>query len=157
MEYAQEYSKKEKAVRILAGVFVGSVIYFLHTIWLIPIINDVVSRPHCFEWLGFNLADYFWYLVMVGVPLFAFTMSWILIPRGIAGIRERRFPPKAVKVYRPTKVKTGFLAWLISAMHLLIPFVFLILAAWGYLQAAHFPTFNKQALDLNLCIKDSTH
>lgn len=41
MEYAQEYSKKEKAVRILAGVFVGSVIYFLHTIWLIPIINDV--------------------------------------------------------------------------------------------------------------------
>ena len=49
------------------------------------------------------------------------------------------------------------MAWLISAMHLLIPFVFLILAAWGYLQAAHFPTFNKQALDPNLCIKDSTH
>lgn len=157
MEYAQEYSKKEKTVRILTGVFVGGVIYFIHISWLIPIINDVVSRPHCFEWLGFNLADYFWYLVMVGVPLFAFTMSWILIPRAIAGIRERRFPPKAVKVYRPTKVKTGFLAWLISGMHLFIPLVLLLLAAWGYLQAPYFPAFDKQVLDPNLCIKDSTH
>ena len=49
------------------------------------------------------------------------------------------------------------MAWLISAMHLLIPFVLLLFAAWGYLQAPFFPAFDKQALDPNLCIKDSTH
>jgi len=151
MEYAAEYTKKEKMTRILLFALLGLALIFFHTTYFRPFISDFSQKPHCYELLGFNGADYFWHLVFIGIPTSAFFISLVMLPLGIKGIKEGRFPPESVKVYKPTVIKTGALAYFKSGIHIIVPATILALSIWGYHQVDVMPPINKKKLDYSLC------
>ncbi|EIE1275241.1 hypothetical protein C4G66_RS23910 [Vibrio parahaemolyticus] len=152
MEYAKEYTKVEKIVRLSLYAFVGFILIVLHKILFLPLITDIAENPHCYEILGFSAVDYFWHLIFIGIPASAFIIaSVVMLPIGFKGIKEGRFPPKSVKVYKPTVVRTGVIAYFKSGVHVLLPTMILMLSIWGYHQVENMPPIDKQRLDINLC------
>ncbi|EHR1282448.1 hypothetical protein ACTBKU_004606 [Vibrio parahaemolyticus] len=151
MEYASEYTKKEKITRISLFTLLGLGLFFFHTTYFRPFISDFSQRPHCYEWLGFNGAEFFWHLVFIGVPAFAFLISIVMLPLGIKGIKEGRFPPESVKVYKPTVIKTGAVAYFKSGILIIVPTTTLALSIWGYYQVDAMPPIDQQKLDYSLC------
>ncbi|HHX8561846.1 hypothetical protein ND925_04930 [Vibrio diabolicus] len=151
MEYAEEYTKKEKITRISLFALLGLVLIFCHTTYFRPFISDFGQSPHCYELFGFNGAEYFWHLVFIGFPASAFLISIVMLPLGVKGIKEGRFPPESVKVYKPTVIKTGAVAYLKSGVLIIVPAAILALSIWGYYQVDAMPPIDKQKLDYSLC------
>ncbi|HCG8254260.1 TPA: hypothetical protein NJ905_004588 [Vibrio parahaemolyticus] len=151
MEYAAEYTKKEKITRISLFALLGLGLIFFHTTYFRPFISDFSQRPHCYELFGFNGAEYFWHLVCIGVPASAFLISIVMLPLGIKGIKEGRFPPESVKVYKPTVIKTGTVAYFKSGSLVIVPAAILALSIWGYYQVDAMPRIDQQKLDYSLC------
>ncbi|WP_274064267.1 hypothetical protein [Vibrio parahaemolyticus] len=151
MEYAAEYTKKEKITRISLFALLGLGLIFFHTTYFRPFISDFSQRPHCYELFGFNGAEYFWHLVFIGVPASAFLISIVMLPLGIKGIKEGRFPPESVKVYKTTVIKTGAVAYFKSGSLVIVPAVILALSIWGYYQVDAMPRIDQQKLDYSLC------
>lgn len=95
MEYAQEFSKREKWTRLCLYLLLGLLLVICQQKWLNPIIEDFASRPHCFELAGFNGADYLWQLILVGIPVLALIpLLFTLVPLAIKSLRQGRFPPR---------------------------------------------------------------
>ncbi|WP_394209822.1 hypothetical protein [Enterovibrio calviensis] len=153
MEYAKEYSKKEKIVRFSLFTLFGMVAIVAHKVWLQPLFNDFGQRPHCYELLGLNGAEYIWHLLLIGLPVSFFLVASFMLPIGITGLREGRYPPRAMKVYRPTVVKKGLAAYFRSSIFLLLPFLVLLMAIWGFQQVDKMPVIDKEKLSTHLCSK----
>ena len=152
MEYATEYTKVEKIVRLSVFACVGLILVVLHQNLLLPLITDIAERPHCYELFGFSAVDYFWHPIFIGIPVSAFAFSSaVMLPIGFMGIKEGRFPPKSVKVYKPTVVKSGAVAYIKSGAHILLPAMILMLSIWGFHQIENMPQIDKQKLDFSLC------
>lgn len=152
MEYAQEYTKKEKTIRILLAILLALPVFVLSVEWLNPMMKDFGKRPHCYELFDLNGADYLWHIIFIAMPalLFLFT-AFALIPKGITSLKESRFPPSNVKVYRPTRVKTGAIARITAMFHLAFPLLFLAVVIWGFQQVDKMPAFDKNTFDSQLC------
>ncbi len=58
MEYADEYTKKEKVVRFSVFTLLGLAVIAFHKFLFLPLVTGFVERPHCYEFLGLNGADY---------------------------------------------------------------------------------------------------
>ncbi|EGR1768205.1 hypothetical protein RII68_004735 [Vibrio parahaemolyticus] len=151
MEYAEEYTKKEKAIRFSAFFLLGLAAIVLHKFWFLPLVSDFVERPHCYEFLGFNGADYLWDIVFVGLPFSLFIVFVFMLPVGIRGVKEGRYPPKSMKVYKPTVVKRGAVAYLKSGICILAPVIALLFVIWGYHQVDNMPPLNAKELSPHLC------
>ncbi len=52
MEYADEYTKKEKVVRFSVFTILGLAVIAFHKFLFLPLVTDFVERPHCYEFLG---------------------------------------------------------------------------------------------------------
>ncbi|OEE58983.1 hypothetical protein A1OK_02965 [Enterovibrio norvegicus FF-454] len=153
MEYANEYTKKEKLVRFSLLALFGIVAVVANNVWLQPLLTDFDEHPHCYELFGLNGADTIWHLLFVGLPVSLFLITSFMPPTGIAGLKEGRYPPRAMKVYKPTVVKTGVTAYLRSSVLLLLPLFVLLVAVWGSQQVDKMPVIDKERLGVHLCSK----
>ncbi|EJL7851717.1 hypothetical protein NM008_004610 [Vibrio parahaemolyticus] len=151
MEYAEEYTKKEKGIRFSAFFLLGLAVITLHKFWFLPLVSDFVERPHCYEFLGLNGADYLWDLVFVGLPFSLFIVFVFMLPVGMRGVKEGRFPPKSMKVYKPTIVKRGAIAYLKSGTCILAPVIALLFVIWGYHQVDNMPPLDAKEFSPHLC------
>ena len=108
MEYAKEYTKSEKIIRLSLITCMGTILIVIHKSLILPLITDIVDNPHCYQILGYSAKDYFWHLIFIAIPSPALIIaSVVLLPIGFKGIKEGRFPPSSAKVYRPILVMTG--------------------------------------------------
>ncbi|EJV9314143.1 hypothetical protein [Shewanella algae] len=151
MEYADEYTKKEKVVRFSVFTILGLAAIAFHKFLFLPLVTDFVERPHCYEFLGLNGADYVWHLVFVGLPFSLFVVLAFMLPIGIKGVKEGRFPPKSMKVYKLTAVKRGTAAYFKSGICILGPVLALLLTFWGYHQVDSMPPIDSKNLSPHLC------
>lgn len=156
MEYAQEFSKREKWTRVCLYSLVGLLLIICQRKWFNPLITDFASRPHCYEFAGLNGADYVWELILVGIPILALIpMLVALVPLAIKGLVQGRFPPEGMKVYTPTVVARGPKAYVKPALFLGLTAGCVILIFWGHHQAANMPALDKAKLDPAQCQSNS--
>lgn len=156
MEYAQEFSKREKWTRLCLYLLLGLLLVICQQKWLNPIIEDFASRPHCFELAGFNGADYLWQLILVGIPVLALIpLLFTLVPLAIKSLRQGRFPPEGMKVYKATQIVRGPKACIKPVIFLSLTAACVILIYWGHQQAANMPTLDKAKLDPAKCQSNS--
>ncbi len=152
IEYAEEFSKGEKLRRILLALLLGLFIMITHNKWVFPFISWYAETVHCHNPLGYSGISVLWYSLFVGLPLFcALLVGLPLIPIGIKGLRDKQFPPKGVKVYKPTKILRGWQADLKSIFHLFVPFFLVLFSLWGYFQVNEMPHKVPDNFDYSLC------
>jgi len=135
IEYAEEYSKPEKIKRILFAVLLSILLLIINEKWFLPFIDWFASTAHCHILLGYSGVFVLLYSMFVGIPLFfAIWIGAIVIPIGINGLIQGQFPPKDLKVYKPTLIIRGWKAHIKSIFHLIFPVLFVALSIWGYFQ-----------------------
>ncbi|MEZ9139105.1 MULTISPECIES: hypothetical protein [unclassified Shewanella] len=93
-----------------------------------------------------------WHALFVGLPLFsAVIIGLVTVPLGYKGIIHKQFPPKGVKVYKPTSILRGWKASGKSILHLLTPSLFILFSVWGYFQVEQMPHEIPDDFDLSVC------
>ncbi|HDM8132406.1 TPA: hypothetical protein P0E15_001944 [Vibrio harveyi] len=131
-EYAPQYSKKEKIIRVaIAGVF-GLLVGVLFKLEGEPLLQAVAEAPECYEVFGMQGLELLVHILFFWMPLSVFLLSAVLmLPLGVRGLIEGQFPPKGVKVFRPTAIQRGKLGTLKSLVHLLFPLLCFGFVVWG--------------------------
>lgn len=131
-EYAPQYSKKEKIIRVaIAGVF-GLLVGVLFKLMGKPLLQAVVEAPECYEVFGISGLELLVHILFFWMPLSVFLLSAVLmLPLGVRGLIEGQFPPKGVKVFKPTVIQRGKLGTLKSLIHLLFPLLCFGFVVWG--------------------------
>ncbi len=152
IEYAEEFSKGEKLRRILLAMLLGLFIMITHNKWVFPFTSWYADTAHCHTPLGYSGILVLWYSLFVGMPLLcAFIIGVVTVPIGYKGITQKQFPPKGMKVYKPTKILRGWKGHLKSVLHLLIPTLLILLSIWGYFQVDKMPHEVAKDVDYSLC------
>ncbi|EKM14241.1 hypothetical protein VCHENC01_1241 [Vibrio harveyi] len=131
-EYAPQYSKKEKIIRVtIAGVFCV-LVGVLFKLKGEPLLQAVVEAPECYEVFGMSGLELLVHMLFFWMPLSVFLLTAVLmLPLGVRGLIEGQFPPKGVKVFRPTVIQRGKLGTLKSLIHLLFPLLCFGFVVWG--------------------------
>ncbi|MHA2858731.1 hypothetical protein [Vibrio harveyi] len=131
-EYAPQYSKKEKIIRVtIAGVFCV-LVGMLFKLKGEPLLQAVAEAPECYEVFGMSGFELLVHMLFFWVPLSVFLLSAVLmLPLGVRGLIEGQFPPKGVKVFRPTVIQRGKLGTFKSLIHLLLPLLCFGFVVWG--------------------------
>lgn len=134
-EYAPQYSKKEKLIRVvIAGVF-GLLAGVLFKLEGEPLLQAVAKAPECYQMFGMSGFELLVHMLFFWMPLSVFLLTAVLmLPLGIRGLNEGQFPPKGVKVFRPTAIQRGKLGTLKSLIHLLFPLLCFGFVVWGNVQ-----------------------
>ena len=136
MEYAPEYTRREKITRISMHVLVGIAGYVGVQYYLLPFIQALAEQPYCYDYWGMNGAQTVWLILLCGIPsLFALLLFLFLFPIGFRSWRDKQFPPRGMKVYRPTRIQYGLLGRIRTWVAMIVPVVVLAAAVWGGLQA----------------------
>ena len=92
-----------------------------------------------------------WYSLFVGMPLFCGLLFAIpSVPIGVRGLRDKQFPPKGFKVYKPTKILRGWRAKAKSLSYTFSALLFVALAIWGSFQVDVMPN-EPEAFDYSIC------
>ncbi|MET2850980.1 hypothetical protein ABXV24_03780 [Vibrio owensii] len=134
-EYAPQYSKQEKLIRVaIAGVFcvLAGVLFKLEGE---PLLQAVAEAPECSQMFGISGLELLVHILFFWMPLSMFLLSAVLmLPLGVRGLIEGQFPPKGVKVFRPTVIQRGKLGTLKSLVHLLFPLLCFGFVVWGNVQ-----------------------
>lgn len=152
IEYAEEFSKTEKFKRIFLYSLLGVLVLIINEKWYLPFINWYVDSVHCHTPLGYSGISVMWYSLFVGLPLFcAFIIGVVTVPIGYKGLIHKQFPPKGMKVYRPTKILRGWKGNLKSIFHLLMPTLFILVSVWGYFQVDQMPHAVPENFDASVC------
>ena len=131
-EYAPQYSKKEKVIRVvIAGVF-GLLAGVLFKFKGEPLLQAVVEAPECYQMFGMSGLELLVHILFFWMPLSVFLLTAVLmLPLGAHGLIEGQFPPKGVKVFRPTVIQRGKLGTFKSLIHLLFPLLCFGFVVWG--------------------------
>jgi hypothetical protein len=152
IEYAEEFSKPEKFKRIFLFLLLAVLILIINEKWYLPFINGYVDTVHCRTLFGYSGITVMWHALFVGLPLFsAVIIGLVTVPLGYKGIIHKQFPPKGVKVYKPTPILRGWKASGKSIFHLLIPSLFILFSVWGYFQVEQMPHEIPDDFDLSVC------
>ncbi|MCG9548964.1 hypothetical protein L1D27_11205 [Vibrio harveyi] len=131
-EYAPQYSKKQKIIRVvIAGVF-GLLAGVLFKLKGEPLLQAVAEAPECYEVFGMQGLEFLVHILFFWMPLSMFLLTAVLmLPLGVRGLNEGQFPPKGVKVFRPTVIQRGKLGTFKSLIHLLLPLLCFGFVVWG--------------------------
>jgi len=152
IEYAEEFSKPEKFKRIFLFLLLGILVFIINEKWYLPFINWYTETVHCHTPLGYSGISVMWYSLFVGLPLFcALIIGVVTVPIGYKGVIHQQFPPKGMKVYKPTKILRGWKGNVKSIFHLLIPTFLILFAVWGYFQVDHLPHDVPEDFDYSVC------
>ncbi|ENP8339739.1 hypothetical protein ACEI10_000967 [Vibrio harveyi] len=131
-EYAPQYSKQEKIIRVaIAGVFCV-LVGVLFKLEGEPLLQAVAQAPECYEVFGMQGLELLVHILFFWMPLSVFLLAAVLmLPLGVRGLIEGQFPPKGVKVFRPTVIQRGKLGTFKSLIHLLLPLLCFGFVVWG--------------------------
>jgi len=152
IKYAEEFSKPEKIKRILLFLLLGLLVIIVQKKWVLPFIAWYADTVHCHNPSGFSGITLMWYSVFVGFPLFtAMIISAVTVPVGYKGLIDGQFPPKGVKVYKPTKIDFGVKGKIKSIFLLLIPCFLIIISVWGSFQVDKMPLQVPDNFDYSVC------
>ena len=152
IKYAEEFSKSEKIKRILLFLLLGLLVIIVQKKWILPFIAWYADTVHCHNPLGYSGITVMWYSVFVGFPLFsAMIISAVTVPVGYKGLIDGQFPPKGVKVYKPTKIDFGVKAKIKSIFLLLIPSFLIVITVWGFFQVDKMPQQESDNYDYSVC------
>ena len=134
-EYAPEYTSKEKLVRVMSVGVLGVGVFGLYKFIAKPYLEGIASDPECYEIMGISGVEFVWNLIFFGYPFLMFVLTVVLmLPLGIRGFIEGQFPPRGVKVYKPTVIRRGALGVFFSAVHIVLPASAFGLTVWGHFQ-----------------------
>lgn len=152
IEYAEEFSKSEKLKRICLFLLLGVLVFIIHKKWFIPFLDWYVDTVHCHTPFGYPGISVLWYALFVGLPLLsAFIIGIVTVPTGFKGLLHKQFPPKEMKVYKPTAIRRGWQGNLKSIFHLLVPALLILCAVWGYFQVGQMPHKVPADFDYSVC------
>jgi hypothetical protein len=134
--FAQTYSRGERIRFVLVGAVLGALGLAVWKWWVLPWIAGFPASAPCRTVFGANGATVLWFGLFVALPLLFAALSAIGLGRpGLAVLREGRYPPDGVKVFRPVRIRRGAAARWIGYLHVLACAPFLAIAIWGYGQA----------------------
>ncbi|WNO60206.1 hypothetical protein [Rheinheimera sp. MMS21-TC3] len=151
IEFAEEFSKVEKVKRVILYVLLGAFIVISHQKWLLPYISWYANTAYCHTPFGYSGVTVLWYGLFVGLPIFcAILVAAYSVPNGIKGLRDGQFPPKGVKVYKPTKIIRGRPSKVKSLGHLIAPLLFVVIGIWGSFQVENLPN-DPDSFDYSVC------
>lgn len=105
--------------------------------WFLPALRAYADTAHCHEVAGINGTALLFYGTMVGFPLLAAILTGAIFGwRGYKTLRDGQFPPQGEKVLQRTPIRRGQQARLIGWLHQFAFLPMLMVACWGYVQAA---------------------
>ena len=155
MEYAEEYTKKEKIVRLSCFILLGAFSIFAANTLFFPFVEDFAARPHCFTFISYNGADIIWHGLFIGMPLsLLLIVTPAMLPMGIKSLKQGQFPPAGTKVYKPTPIATGSKATIKALAFVLMPVLLLAFTVWGTLQVDKMPEIDKSKLAPAVCMQN---
>ena len=135
-EFAEEHTKAERTRIVVLGVLFGAIAAIFFKTFLYTWIREFADSAPCRKVFGVEGLTVLWYVLLVGIPLFAALLVGIALGwRGYKILRDGQCPPDKEKVYSPTKILRGFKAKLIGYMHVSAFLPFLALTIWGSFQA----------------------
>lgn len=135
-EFAETYSRGERIRYAGAGLALGALGLAVWKQWLLPWIAGFADTAPCRTVLGVPGTTALWFGLFVALPLCLAIACAITLGRtGLAVRREGLYPPRGVKVFRPTRIRRGEAARWIGYLHLLACAPLLATAVWGYGQA----------------------
>ena len=130
----------------------GVLLLIISEKWYLPFIRWYAETVHCHTPLGFSGVSVMWHSLFVGLPLLcAFIIGVFSVPVGYKGFTQHQFPPKGMRVYKPTKILRGWKGKVKSLFHLLLPSVFIVFAVWGYFQVDNMPQDVSEHVDYGVC------
>ncbi|MBU2871122.1 hypothetical protein [Colwellia sp. E2M01] len=152
VEYAEQYPKNERIRIILLMMLAATFIVITHEKWVFPFIGWYARTAHCHTPLGFSGISVLWHSVLVGLPLFcALIIGVFTMPIGIKGLKDKQFPPKGMKVLKPTKILKGWKGTFKSVGHIIVPTIMVGIAVWGYFQVDTMPHEPPKDIDYSIC------
>ena len=153
-DYAEQYSVRERIQLVsLYGIF-GLAFVVASRQWLFPWIRWFAETAPCHELLGYSGTTWLAWGLFVGLPVLSGLIVTATLGRmGYRIVRDRRAPPRAVKVFRKTRIVRGQPAILRGYMALLAgPVVFFSIAIWGSFQAVSFEkSIDASGFDHSVC------
>jgi len=132
-EFAPEYSSKERLHKfaVVAPLVLG--LYAAVEWWFLPVIRRFSDNAYCETVLGVPGQVVLFYGLFIGIPMLSgLLVCAMTINCSLKAIRARRYPPPGEKVFRRTKVKTGWSAVAIACGPIVITILLFCLACWGY-------------------------
>ena len=134
--YAPQYSRQERwralALSLLFIVPVISLLQFVFFPWL----RDFSAHADCRSLFGISGHSFVFSLTLAGLPLLLSLASIMYcLPQALKIFAGGQFPPAGAKTYRPTRIRTGRMAYAIAWLHIAFPLCLLLLALWGGVQA----------------------
>ncbi|MGF1684258.1 hypothetical protein [Photobacterium minamisatsumaniensis] len=145
MKYAEKYTKREKIIRISVFGGIAFVCVLLAEFWFFPLLGDIARNPYCFQVAGHYVVDYIWHFLMVGIPFSIFLLLAItILPIGVRGLKSGQFPPKGMKVFKLTQIKTGTVARAKSFALILLPVLVFASSVWGYMKVQSMPEVERK-------------
>ncbi|AMF99005.1 MULTISPECIES: hypothetical protein [Vibrio harveyi group] len=131
-EYAPQYSKQEKIIRVATTGAFCVLVGVLFKLEGEPLLQAVAKAPECYEVFGMSGLELLVHILFFWVPLSVFLLTAVfMLPLGVRGLIEGQFPPKGVKVFRPTAIQRGKLGTFKSLIHLLLPLLCFGFVVWG--------------------------
>ncbi|MEL0658490.1 hypothetical protein V6255_04975 [Psychromonas arctica] len=126
-------------------------IVITHLKWVFPYIGWYAETAYCHTPFGYSGIMVLWYSLCVGMPLFCGVLFAISsVPVGIKGLRDKQFPPKGFKVYKPTKIVTSWRAKVKSLGYTFGALLFVAVAIWGSFQVDSMPN-EPESFDYSIC------
>lgn len=135
-EFAPQYSVRERWLRIAvaAPLILGFAAAWQW--WLLPMWGRFAENAHCNTVFGFSGLSVVFYGIFVAFPLLiALFVGAFMLGPSLRAIHARRFPPPGQKVFRPTKIKTGWRAVAIACVPIFIVVYLVGIGIWGIGQA----------------------
>ncbi|AWB65829.1 hypothetical protein C2869_04960 [Saccharobesus litoralis] len=153
-EYAPEYSKSEKRLRLSIYLGIALVLILVLKFGLLPFLQSFIESAHCHQSFGVSDIKILWLGLFVGIPMLtSLTLAICFWPLAIKGLVEQQYPPTGVKVFKPTKVLKGSQAKRRCALLLCLPLLFLPITIWGHTQADKAIDWHQSELDTAECVK----
>lgn len=151
-EWATQYSPREKFIRLIGLLTLAAGLMGLHHWLFLPWFNEFVNRPQCVQLFGISALRYFWQIIFIGIPLFTLVVvAMLTLPLGLKSLKEQRFPPRHVKVMKPTRVSVGRVAVFKAVGLLMLPVLMFVMVLWGAQQAQNMPDLDPAMLPQSEC------
>jgi hypothetical protein len=154
LEFAEEYSFRERVRLLSVGLVVGGVFVLLWKLWLLPEFIAFAASAHCRNVFSIPGTTVLWYGLCVGLPLlFALVFGCMQGRHGLRILRDGQCPPIGAKVLRRTLIKRGAAARRVGYLNLLVFTPFLAIAIWGFFQAETLSQLKHPACTANYSLK----
>lgn len=153
VEYAEQYTFKERVRLMLMALIFGSPLALLWHFWAKPRWMAFAESSPCYEFWGISGVTVFFYVLYVGLPLLLALLVAIFISRrGAKILRDGQVPYRNEKTLHLTRIRRGRSAVFVGWGHLLAPLLWVALAVWAEQHAEALSSgFTGEGFDYSQC------